>query len=90
MPSQVLRPRNQAVRLKVGFVNLLMRQLKRIEGIDAATDRHQAQCDHRVDLLRHSGALSTKPAVRVLSEIANETQAAQGFTAKGLGCRVWL
>ena len=39
---------------------------------------------------RHSGALTTKPAVRVLSEIANETQAAQGFTAKGLGCRVWL
>jgi hypothetical protein len=39
---------------------------------------------------RHSGALTTKPAVRVLSKIANETQAAQGFTAKGLGCRVWL
>ena len=44
----------------VGFVNLLMRQLKRIEGIDAATGRHQAQCDHRVDLLRHSGVSSQR------------------------------
>jgi hypothetical protein len=71
MPSQVLRPRNQAVRLMVGFVNLLMRQLKRIEGIDAATGRHQAQCDHRVDLLRHSGVSSQRRFVTAAPSLQN-------------------